>query len=57
MYEVDKWIQSLPNHPTFWILVALIIMVILMFVFAVTSPQGYEDDNGFHRGKPENKQK
>jgi len=55
MYELDKWIQSLPNQPIFWIIATLAITSMAMFLIIVNAPLGYQDKNGFHLGEPKHK--
>jgi hypothetical protein len=35
-----------------WLIAAMVSFVGL-FLMAILSPEGYEDENGFHYGKPE----
>jgi len=35
-----------------WIIIVIWVLAILWFIFeAITAPEGYEDEDGFHKGR------
>lgn len=36
-----------------WLAIIILIMIAILVYSIVTAPEGYEDENGFHYGKPD----